>query len=504
MFRSRITPVSCLAATMFAVLPSIAALAQAASGNPQAVPPAAPATTNDPALNGRGEPPGGRDPTAFFSPGNTNAPPSGQSATLGPITRFQKDNPLGNVLRSLRDRGISLAGAYVGNLAANPVGGVSHGFAESHWIDFTADIDLGKLVGLENTRIHARGADFEGDNLAATNIGSSISFQQTWRPVPGWRLTQLDIEHDFGRLNVDFGRSALNTYFGASPLNCVFMSNTACLTAYGPITAIGITAFPNSSWMGKVRYAFTKKVYAQVGVFDYNNDLNLAGKAGTDFSFFKGTGKLIAVETGYETTFANDRYPRRYRIGVDINTDAGTSPLYDRNGQPAGITGLPRAAQTGTRTGIYALADQTIWRPDPKSPRNLAVFGRVFYNAGAKSTIDWFGSAGFVKTGTFKGRDNDTLDFIISNTRFDDGEIEYLRELRAKAGGHGTPHRNEIIGELNYGFAAAPGVRLLPNVQWEINPDPINATRYPRNIPSAIVVGLRIDVRFAQFLTGSN
>jgi porin len=435
-------------------------------------------------------------PTTAKYPGPADRPD-------GPLARLQKDNPLGNLVRDLRDKGVTLDGAYVGNLAGNPVGGVSHGFAESHWIDFSADLDLDKLIGLSNTHIYARAADFEGDNLAQTNIGSSISFQQTWRPVPGWRLTQLDIEHDFGRLKVIAGRSALNTYFGASPLNCVFMSNTACLTAYGPITAIGITAFPNSSWMGLAKYRFSKKTYIQAGVFDYNNNLNVAGKAGTDFSFFKGTGKLIAAETGYETTFANDRYPRRYRIGIDINTDPGTSPLYDRNGRPAGISGLPRAVQRGTKIGIYALADQTISRPDPRSPRNLAVFGRVFYNAGADSTIDWFASAGFVKTGTFKGRDNDTIDFIVSNTRFSDAEVEYLRELRAKAGGHGTPPRNEIVGEVNYGFAVASGVRLLPNLQYEINPDPINATKYPKDIPSAIVVGLRIDVRFGQLLTGS-
>jgi porin len=481
-------------------------LAQPTGGTAEAepTPPGAAATTHDPALTGLGEPPSGRDPAAAFSSGNAAAPAPSHSATLGPIGRFEQNNPFGNVLRDLKKDGISLTANYVGNLAANPVGGVRHGSAQSHWFDAGAEIDLGKLIGLDHTTLHIQGADFEGENLAATSVGSSISFQQTWRPVPGWRLTQLNIDHDFGKLNVMFGRAALNSYFGASPLNCVFMSNAACLTAYGPITAIGITAFPNSSWAGKLRYAFNDKVYAQIGVFDYNNNLNLAGKDGTDFSFFQGTGKLIAVETGYETTLANDRYPRRFRIGVDINTDPGTSPLYDRNGKPAGISGLARAEQTGTKAGIYVVADQTIFRAHADSPRNTAVFGRLFYNAGAKSTIDWFASAGIVKTGTFKGRDNDTLDFLISNTHFDSEEIEYLRELRMKAGGSGRPHANEIIGELNYGFAAAPGIRIMPNVQWEINPDPINATRYQHDIPSAIVVGLRFDIRFAQFLMGSS
>ena len=149
------------------------------------------------------------------------------------------------------------------------------------------------------------------------------------------------------------------------------------------------------------------------------------------------------------------------------------------------------------------MADQTIARVEG-SPRNTAVFARVFYNAGTTQTIDWFASAGIVKTGTFKGRDNDTLDFLISNLHFDSQEITYLGELRAKAGGLGRPHSNEIIGEINYALAAAPGLRIMPNIQWEIHPDPINATSYKRDIPSAVVFGVRLDMRFGQFFTGSN
>lgn len=458
----------------------------------------APPTEVDPALNGQGEPPAGRDAAAAFAPGQVAAAPADQSRTADPILRFQQRNPIGAALRALSADGVALSANYVGNFAANPIGGVTHGTAESHWIDVAAAVDLGTLVGLSNTVVHFQVADFEGHNLAAEHVGSSISFQQTWRPVAGWRLTQFNIEHDFGRLNLMVGRAALNSYFGASPLNCVFMSNAACLTAYGPITAIGITAFPNSSWAAKARWAFSKRAYAQVGVFDYDNRLNAAGENGLNLSFFHGTGVLVAGEAGYETSFADDPYPRRVRIGFDINTDPGTSPLLDRNGNPAGITGLPRAQQTGTRVGLYALADQTIMRSGLRSKRNLALFGRLFVNAGASATIDWFASAGLVKTGTFARRDNDTLDLLISNTHFNAGEIEYLRDLRARAGGRGAPNRNEIVGELNYGFAAAPGVRLLPNIQFEINPDPINAPRSRKDIPTAIVVGLRLDVRLAQ------
>jgi porin len=462
------------------------------------------ATTADPALGGRGEAPSGRDAAAAFSPGNAAAPGASQSKTAGPVARWQKTNPLGKALRDLKANGVAVTANYVGNFAANPVGGVRQGTAESHWFDAGVELDLAKLIGLSGTTLHIQGAAFGGTSLASTAIGNSISFQQTWRPVPGLRLTQFNIDKDFfgKRLNVMVGRAALNSYFASSPLNCVFMSNTSCLTAYGPITAIGITAFPNASWAAKARWAFSKKVYAQVGVFDYDNRLNLHGKGGLDLSFFKGTGVLTAAETGYETTFANDRLPRRYRVGVYINTDGGTSPLYDRNGTSSALSGLARRQQGGARVGVYAIGDQTISRPDPGSQRNLAVFGRVFYNVGEPGPIDWFASGGLVKTGTFAGRDNDTIGILLTNTHFSRDEVAYLTQLRAKAGGSGTAPQNEIIGEFNYGFAAAPGVRLIPNVQYVIDPDPINATRYKRDIPSAIVVGLRVDVRLAQLLTG--
>ncbi|WP_267397083.1 MULTISPECIES: carbohydrate porin [unclassified Sphingomonas] len=463
------------------------------------IPDSAPATTNTPPLTGEGDRGSAVDPAAAFSPGNRAAGPADQSKTPTGFARFQRDNPIGKELRALKKGGVDLTVDFVDNLAANPVGGISHGSAESHWFMGAADLDLEKLVGISDTKVHIQGAWFTGESLGRNAIGNSISFQQTWRPVSGPRLTQFNIEHDFGKLNLMVGRAAVNSYFNSSPLNCVFMSNTACLTAYGGISDIGITAYPNSSWAAKARYAVNDRWYVQAGAFEYNNTLNLKGKGGLDFSLGKGTGVLVPAEVGYQTTFANDRLPRRYRLGFYYNSDGGQSPFYDRNGNSAALSGLARVAeQSGSRMGWYAMVDQTVQRDAGASKRNLALFGRLFVNTGNVAQLDWFGSAGFVKTGTFTGRDNDTIGFLVSNTHFSDQQIAYLRDLRAKNGGTGAPRANEIIGEINYGFAALPGVRLMPNLQYVINPDPINAPKRLTNIPDAIVLGLRVDIHFSQ------
>jgi len=387
----------------------------------------------------------------------------------------------------------------VGNGADNPVGGVRQGYKQSGWIKVGATFDLDKLWGWKNTTVDVYAAWFGGGNLSRADVGNSISAQQTWRPVAGGRLTQFDINHTFDNgLSITAGRIALNTYFNKSPLDCVFMSNAMCLSPYGPISDIGITAYPNSSWGGLARFDFAKHWYVQSGVFDYNNDLNLAHKNGLDFDTGKGTGTLSASEVGYEVFGGSDEMPRAYRFGYYRNTDGGTSPYYDAQGVSATLAHKPLATLSGVRMAWYGMVDQTVW--EGQSGRSLQLFARGFANTGNTQQVKQFGAIGGVLTGTFPGRNQDTLQIFISDTRFDQQEVDHLADLRTIHHGTGAPHANEYITELGYGIAVARGVRVLPNLQYVVNPDPIYASTRVRNIPNALIVGLRVDVHLAQFL----
>ncbi|MEE7559053.1 carbohydrate porin, partial [Xanthomonas sp. Kuri4-2] len=418
------------------------------------------------------------------------APAPAQNATTPPAAA--------SAARSGKVRdGIDLTLDLVGNVASNPVGGVEHGTEGSYWVMAQSRFDLDRLFGVHGTEVDVQAAWFAGRNLARQKIGNSISAQQTWRPVAGGRLTRLTVRHAFDNgLSLTAGRAPVNSYFNNSPLNCVFMSNAMCLTPYGAISDLGITAYPNSSWAAILRYDADDRWYAQAGVFDYNNDLNKAGKNGVDFSFGDGTGTISAGEIGYQTRAANDRLPRTYRLGVYRNSDGGSSPFRDINGDSAGLTGKAFAKLDGTRVGWYAMGDQTVWRGEGK--RNLALFGRYFINTGNVASIKYFAAAGLVKTGTFAGRDEDTFAVFVSDTHFDPEQIAYLRDRRLRHGGSGSPDSDEFIAEISYGYALRPGIRLMPNLQYVVNPDPIYAPTRTTDIPDVLIVGLRVDVHFAQ------
>lgn len=395
--------------------------------------------------------------------------------------------------------GIDLTLDFVGNVAGNPVGGVEQGVEGSYWIMAQSKFDLDRLFGVRGTEVDVQAAWFDGGNLAREKIGNSISAQQTWRPVDGGRLTRLTVTRRFENgLSVMAGRAPLNSYFNNSPLNCVFMSNAMCLTPYGPIADLGITAYPNASWAALARYDGKSHWYVQAGAFDYNNDLNRSGKHGLDFSWRDGTGTLGAFEAGYQTGLSDERLPRTYRIGMYRNTDGGRSPYFDADGNSAALTGRPFAELDGAREGWYAMADRTVWRGEGR--RNLALFARGFVNTGNAAPVKHFTAVGLVKTGTFAGRDRDTFAMFVSNIHFDPEQMAYLRDRRIALGGSGTPNDDEMIAEISYGWALRPGIRLMPNLQYVANPDPIYAPTRTTDIPDALILGLRVDVHFAQLL----
>lgn len=459
----------------------------------------------DPALNGQGINQGGTEPFSSYSPSPTIsdiAPSPSVAEYNSAFEHWRRTNGIGQALRSLSGDGIVVRGNYIENLAGNPIGGEAKGFVASQWADVGADFDLHKLFGWKGAVVHLQGAWFWGRSVGRDYIGNSISFQQTWRAVPGPRLTTLDIEQNLlnDRLNLMVGRAAVNSFYATSPLNCDFMSNTSCLALYGPITAIGITAFPNSSWAGKARFAFTRHIYGQLGAFEYNNALNTEGRDGLDFGTGSATGYILPGEIGYESSFHGDRYPRRYEAGFYYNSAAAQDPFFDTKGTGAAAAHLTRVSYAGGRIGLYSVIDQTVWRIRPGTEDNLTVFGRVFYNAGNVNTIDTFVSGGFVLTGPFASRHEDTVGFLISDTHFSDREIRNLTAIRKLAGGSGNPDADEVIGEVNYGYQVVPGLKIIPNVQYVINPDPINAPKSKVNVPDAIVLGLKIDVHLGEIL----
>lgn len=387
--------------------------------------------------------------------------------------------------------------SYTGEAAANIDGGVDQGQAYAGQIFLGADIDLERAAGWRGAKVHVAVTNRHGDNLAADHIGSSTSLQEIYG-AQNTRLARLTVEQSLfdGRLVLEAGRTVANISFLGSPLCDYFQTNSACGNPTFVFRTSNFTWWPVSSWGGHAKAWLTPKVYAHAGLYEVNPSHQSDDEHGFDWGTGGSTGVVVPFALGYATTFDNDATPRRYEIGGWYDGADYADPLRDADGAPAVLSGKPYATRNG-RSGVFARFEQMVTRPDPTSKRGLTVFGVAMTGTSGELIEDHFLELGLVQRGTFNGRDDDTIAFVISQQKYSEEALENLRLARAAAGGSGTPHSDQIMMELSYGWQATPQVRIQPNLHYVIHPDQFNEPGRLKDAPDAFAVGLRFDVNLA-------
>jgi porin len=253
------------------------------------------------------------------------------------------------------------------------------------------------------------------------------------------------------------------------------------------------TYFPASSWGGDAKALLTGKVYLHAGAYEVNPHDKTSATHGFDFGTDDATGTTIPFELGYETSFANDSLPRHYQIGGWYDDSDYSDPLLDSSGNNAVLSGKSYATDHG-RSGAFFRFDQMVWRPDSNSKRGLTLFGIVMTRVSGRVTEDRFYELGLLQTGTFAGRDEDTVGFMVNDQQFSDSVLAGITAARQSAGGNGSIPKHEVMMELAYGAQITPSIRLSPNLQYIVNPDQMAEPFRTRNIPDAFVVGFKFTV----------
>ena len=398
------------------------------------------------------------------------------------------------------DDGITLALNYTGEAAANATGGLKRDAAYTGQIYVGADLDFGKIAGLDGGALHFAVTNRHGKSLSQIAIGNNTSVQEVWGTqnthlaILTWEQKLLD-----GALDIETGKSQANIHFLNSPLYCNFQSNSACGNPTFVFKNSNFTYFPASSWMAKAKVTIADHWFAHAGIYEVNPNRKRANDDGFSFSFKGGTGFIVPYELGYSSNFTNDRLPRHYILGGWIDRGDYADPLRDDRGGVAILTGRPAATLKG-RSGIYVRFDQMLTRPDPNSERGLSVFGVAMTNLSGRVEERHFLELGAVQTGTFAGRDRDTIGFVINQQSFSDLAMARMRAARISAGGDGDVRRNQYMMELAYGAQIGPAIRLSPNIQYILNPDQTGAPFRKTGIKDALVFGFKFTVDALPFL----
>jgi porin len=390
--------------------------------------------------------------------------------------------------RTLYDNGILLSADFYDDLQGNPAGGLQKGYANAGAGAFGLDADLAR-EGIPGGRLHVIFAAEYGGSLQR-DTGQFIKSQDWFLPGQEFQLAQFAYEQSlFGdKVNLYGGRVGAASGFAKPTYGCDFITGSQCPYAL-PVFTGGFSGFPYATWGGRVRVNPTDKFYVQAGAFSV--DPARKNDGGFNFSLSTATGVVVPIEAGYGTDFSNDDYPRHYKIGGWWNDAPSSDPLLNTNGQSRALFGGAPLMNTFDRGGLYALADQVVYRPDD-SHRNLALFASLAAPLDQREILSAQNTVGFYDTGPVASRPHDTVGFMVTEVLFTRAETEFLNQLLQEHGSSTFVERDQYDIEANYGYELASGVVVTPNVEYILHPDTTqtpDAKFAPKN---AVVIGIRL------------
>lgn len=394
---------------------------------------------------------------------------------------------MGGLRPWLERHGITLGLTETSEIFGNASGGLKRGTAYDGMTNLSLDIDGGKALGIPGGTLHVsllqiHGRQISSDNLAVLQTASNIEAKDSTRLWEAWyqqsfldnaldlRLGQQSIDQEF--MTSQYGGLFLNAAMGWAALPA------ADLFAGGP-------AYPLSSPGIRLRAAPAKDVTVLAGIFDDNppggtfaDDSQLRGAERFGTKFNLDHGALLIGELQYSLNPAPtggdglaQGLPGTYKIGFWYDTARFPDQRFDSNGlslaNPAS-TGVARADRGNF--SLYALADQMIWRPDPKGARALGLFARVMGAPNDRNLVSFSADAGFNLKAPLPGRDDDSFGIGVGYARISPAATDLDRDSNRFADADDPVRHGETFIEATYQFQAAPWWQIQPDFQYVFSP----------------------------------
>jgi len=398
------------------------------------------------------------------------APPAGASFMTG---------DWGGARTRYTEAGANLRGDYVSETFANVSGGQRRGSAYAQQLRLGADFDMARIAGWTGATLHVTINDRRGTGISSDYIGNRLPVQEVYGGLYT-RLSEASIEQNLlaDRLNLRLGYFAMGNDLGGMAIGCQLVNAAFCAHPLSMSGNSGWYNYPNARWGAAVRYKLAPELLLRTGAFQNNPRLGEEHNAFKPFA--SGTvGTMLPLEIEYAPGSAphSTALPGHYKLGA----------YYDS-------ARVARQGETGTvgqRYGVYLLADQTVWR-DGANGRGLALFGQFTANPRAASQITRWYVAGLVKTGTFAGRDADTLALGVAHAQLNPRLRAQAAESNPEIDGYTSLPAGETVVELTYGVQPLPWLGVRASVQYIVDP---GAFGY-RSTPDALALGTQLRIAF--------
>ncbi|WP_244474182.1 carbohydrate porin [Methylobacterium sp. Leaf87] len=370
-------------------------------------------------------------------------------------------------------RGVNLTLLSTDEVLGNPHGGVRTGPIYAGKVEAILSLDLERLAGLDGVSAFANAFRIHDTGGLRDRSFQRLITVSNIEAYPTTRLSELWLERrwDSG-LGLRIGQLAADGEFFASETGKPFLSND-WPTITGANLPSGGPAYPLATPGIRLRYEAGADLSALVAVFNGDpGDQRVVNRYGTNFRV--GDPPLVMAEIqmrrNQETetpAFAGTLKLGGYRhFGRfdDLRFGADGLRLADRSS-------LGTARRLRGTSGIYAVADQQLYRPDGGGPSSgVSVYARVSASPSDRNPIDLWADGGVVVAGLIPGRPDDLFGASVIYARISEAARGFDRD-RVDLQASGEPVRTaEATFELSYQAQIRPGWTVQPDLQYIFNP----------------------------------
>jgi porin len=411
---------------------------------------------------------------------------------------------LGGAREWLEGQGITLSLIYTGEAFANLRGGVRRGAIYEGLLDAQLDVDLEKLAGIPGLAFRAQAYQIHGRGMSRHKTFNFMTVSNI-EALHATRLAELWLEQTLfeGVLAVRAGQIAGDTEFLVSDVASLFVNGTfGWPQITGTVLSGGGPAYPLPTPGVLVKVHPTKDVVIRAAVFNGDpsgggsGDPQRINRHGTRFPI--NAPPLLIGEVAYTHGHADGGLPGTVKLGGWYHTGRFADQRYDSDGvslaDPAS-SGVAR--QRRGDGGVYAVADQMLWRVPDSKIRGLAAFTRLAISPGDRNQFSFYADGGFTLKGALDDRPNDGLGVAFAYARVSRRARALDRD--SVAFGIPTPIRSsEAVVEVTYQAQIADGWTIQPDFQYILRPGGhVSNPREPgRAIRNAVVIGLRTTIQY--------
>lgn len=419
---------------------------------------------------------------AVFGIGALSAAAAGEKPKAEPSIwhREALTGDWGGSRTALKNKGVDVTLGYIGEAFGVLSGGVRRRASYEGRFEFSADFDLQKLIGWTGGSAHFTVFQIHnGGHNVAENVGA-LADPSNIDALPTTRLFTAWFEQNFtDRVSVRLGQLAADEEFIASPTAAGLINGTfGWAGVLAANMANGGPAHPLATPGARVKANATENLSVLAAVFTGDpagsNCADVAQRCnrhGTTFSFSGGAlwmGEMqYAVNQGKQAL----GLPGIYKLGAwYANADYGHQHFgIDGTGATVSLGVDPTADPIRHRGnwGIYAVADQTVWRAGDTS---LNLFVRGGLSPADRNLIAYYVDGGAGITGLLPRRAQDVLTIGVAYAKVSNEAIATDLDALATRGPPSFIRGKEIVIELSYTAQIAPWWTLQPDIQYIVYP----------------------------------